>query len=81
MAVGTGNLELTSLLPEHGANPALYNKRGEDALACARRRGHIAVAARPEQHLARKTASVPAPAAAAQKYIMQRHIPTKRKPA
>ncbi len=67
MAAGTGNLDLTSLLLERGANPVLRNKRGEDALASARQRGHAAVAARLEQHLAGKTARVPAPAAAAQK--------------
>lgn len=67
MAAGTGNLELTSLLLERGANPVLRNKRGEDALSSARRRGHAAVIERLERHLAGKTASVPAPAAAAQK--------------
>ncbi|HEX8610690.1 MAG TPA: ankyrin repeat domain-containing protein [Telluria sp.] len=65
MAVSVGNLDLMNLLLEHGANPALRNKRGEDALACARRGGHAALAARLEQHLAGKKTSVAAPASAA----------------
>ncbi|NHZ93411.1 hypothetical protein F2P45_31040 [Massilia sp. CCM 8733] len=60
MAVSTGNLGLTNLLLEHGADPTLRNKRGEDALACARRRGHAAVVQRLQQHLAGKTALSPA---------------------
>ncbi|WP_229477313.1 ankyrin repeat domain-containing protein [Massilia rubra] len=67
MAASTGNLDLLNLLLAEGANPTLRNKRGEDALACARRRGYAALVERLEQHLAGKTASVPTPAAAARK--------------
>lgn len=67
VAAATGNLELTSLLLERGANPLLRNKRGEDALSSARQRGHAAVVERLQRHLAGRTANVPAPAAAVQK--------------
>ena len=64
MAIASGNLDLMSFLLDQHADPALPNKRGEDALAYARRLGHAALVARLEQHLAK----VADPAASAQKH-------------
>ncbi len=49
MSIGAGNLELMRYLLEQGANPGLTNKRGENALAYARRLGHAALVTQLEQ--------------------------------
>lgn len=45
LAIEAGNLELTAFLMDQGADPALRNARGENALAIARRRALPAIVA------------------------------------
>lgn len=59
MAIAAGNEDLMAYLLDQGADPKLANKRGEDALAYARRLGHAALVARLERHIAARTATTP----------------------
>ncbi|ATQ74560.1 hypothetical protein CR152_08535 [Massilia violaceinigra] len=54
LAIEAGNLELTAMLVDHGADPALRNARGENALAIARRRALPAIVAMLERCIGRR---------------------------